>query len=62
MAEMVREAIDLLVRTTPAVPWEERRRRALEIVGRFASGRKDISARHDAYLEEAYGSRRGRVR
>ncbi len=62
MAEVVREAVDLLVRGTPVIPWEERRRRALEAVGRFTSGRKDISARHDEYLEEAYGPRRRRLR
>lgn len=29
--------------------------RALIVVGRFHSGRRDISENHDRYLDEAYG-------
>lgn len=60
VAELVRQAVDALVRS--GVPQDERRRRALQAVGRFGSGRRDVSARHDEYLEEAYHSRRGNVR
>ena len=60
MAELVREAVDMLMRTGPGVPPVERQRRALEAVGRFASGLKDVSAKHDEYLEETYQSRHGR--
>jgi len=59
MAVLVREAVDTLVHPDTAVPSEERRRRALEAVGRFASGHRDVSAKHDEHLEEAYRSQHG---
>ena len=59
MAVLVREAVDTLVHSDTAVPSGERRRRALDAVGRFASGHRDVSARHDEYLEEAYRSQHG---
>lgn len=62
VAELVREAVDLLVRSGTAVLPAERQRRALQAVGRFASGLKDVSARHDEYLEETYRSPHDRVR
>lgn len=62
VAELVREAVEVMVRAGTSVPLEERRRRALEAVGRFASGRRDVSAKHDEYLVEAYHSRRTDVR
>jgi hypothetical protein len=34
---------------------EERLKRSLEIVGKFGSGRRDISKKHDVYLAETYG-------
>jgi|WetSurMetagenome_2_1015567.scaffolds.fasta_scaffold00063_56 hypothetical protein len=45
VAELIRQAIDLT----------ERRRRALDIAGKFSSGRKDISSKHDEYLADAFG-------
>lgn len=62
VAELVREAVDLLVRSGTAVLPAERQRRALQAVGRFASGLKDVSARHDEYLKETYRSPHDRVR
>jgi len=35
---------------------EERRARALEAGGRFRSGKKDVSSKHDGYLADVYGS------
>jgi hypothetical protein len=62
VAELVREAVEAMVRAGSGVPPEERRRRALEAVGRFASGRRDVGSRHDEYLVEAYHRRRADVR
>jgi hypothetical protein len=59
---LVREAVEALVRAGSGVPPQERRRRALEAVGRFASGRRDVSSKHDEYLVEAYHTRRTDVR
>ena len=55
VATVVRDAVDL------AYPEEaeERRQahlRSLSAVGRFHSGKTDISERHDDYLAEAYAA------
>jgi hypothetical protein len=55
LAELVRRGVELYLRNSPQVSDEERRRRALAIVGRFASGQTDVSENHDKYLAEAYG-------
>jgi hypothetical protein len=34
---------------------KERLKRSMEIVGKFGSGRRDISKKHDVYLAETYG-------
>jgi hypothetical protein len=54
VAELIRRAVDNIVNSSTIVDTEERKRRALEIVGRFRSGKKDVSKEHDAYLAEAY--------
>ncbi|MDR7566038.1 MAG: CopG family transcriptional regulator [Armatimonadota bacterium] len=54
MAELVREALDAMLRTHVGPSWEERRKRALAAVGKFASGRRDVSIHHDRDLDEAY--------
>jgi signal transduction protein with GAF and PtsI domain len=54
VAEAIRRAIDVMTQSRSAVDTEERRRRALGIVGKFRSGKRDVSKRHDAYLTEAY--------
>ena len=53
-AEVIRRAIDLLLRSGVYVEEGEKRMRALNIVGRFRSGRHDISKNHDAHLADAY--------
>lgn len=55
VAEIIRRSIDKFVRRQ-SLPddWEERRRRALAIVGKYASGAHDISEHHDRYLAEIY--------
>lgn len=51
MAEIIRGALEEhLARGRQ----RELRRRALEVVGRFASGRRDVSEEHDRELEEVY--------
>lgn len=51
MAALIRDAVDALA--LGADP-DERRRRALAVVGGFASGTSDTSAAHDRYLAESY--------
>ena len=55
VAEVIRRAVDRIISVNPVVGMEERHKRALEIVGKFRSGRHDVSRKHDAYLIEAYG-------
>jgi len=54
IAELIRRAIDTMIKTNPAADPEERLKRALEIVGKFRSGKRDISKKHDVYLSQAF--------
>jgi len=54
MAELIRRAVDYWLRTVGPVSMEEQRQRALAVVGKFHSGKSDVSERHDEYLAEAY--------
>jgi len=57
-AEVVRQAVDRLL-LAPAPPQDaraERFARARAVVGKFDSGRTDISLEHDRELDEIYGS------
>ena len=53
MAELVRRGVDKVLKASAVISDEERRQRALEIAGRFHSGKMDISERHDKYFAEA---------
>jgi hypothetical protein len=53
MAVLVRQGVDEVLKSVVAVSDEEIRRRALEIVGKFNSGKSDISEKHDEYFAEA---------
>lgn len=52
MAELIRGAVNDLIRKDVASNFEEKRERALSIAGRFSSGKHDISEKHDRYLVE----------
>jgi hypothetical protein len=54
VAELIRRAIDAMIRTSSSVDPEEQLKRALAIAGKFGSGRRDISKKHDTYLTEGY--------
>lgn len=54
VAELVRQAVDMLLKTSMSIGQDERERQALAAVGRFRSGHRDIGAEHDRYLENAY--------
>ncbi len=55
IAEIIRRAVENMVQASPRVSSQERVRRAVEIVGKFRSGRRNVSQKHDKYLAEAYG-------
>ncbi len=54
IAELIRRAVDTLIKSSTVVDVEERQKRAIEIVGQFSSGKHDISEKHDLYLSDAY--------
>ncbi len=54
MAELVRQAVDVLLRSTNEIDREERKRRAIAAAGRYHSGLTDLSSNHDRYLAESY--------
>jgi Arc/MetJ-type ribon-helix-helix transcriptional regulator len=53
MAEMIRRAVTRLLESSPEIAREDRYARALAAAGRFNSGQRDLSARHDAHFAEA---------
>jgi len=55
MAELIRQSIDGFIRARNQPTLEERRRRALSIIGIASSGVSDLATEHDRYLAEAYG-------
>jgi hypothetical protein len=54
IAEVVRKAIENIAEARLQIDSQERIRRATEIAGKYRSGKKDISQKHDEYLAEAY--------
>ena len=54
VAELIRKAVDTVIKSSAVINVEERHERALEIVGKFGSGKRDVSKKHDLYLTEAY--------
>jgi hypothetical protein len=55
VARLIRQAVDTMIRSSPLVDPKERHKRAMDIVGKFHSGKRDISKKHDDYLPDAYG-------
>ena len=56
VADLVRQAVDRLLRDSPLVSWAERRERALTVAGRFRSGHQDLAEEHDRHLADVYSS------
>jgi hypothetical protein len=56
VAELIRRGVDVLVHSSGEINAEERKKRAIRAAGRFRSGRKDISTRHDKFLTGAFRS------
>ena len=54
MAELIRRAVKKEISLGMTTDAEEKHKRALAIVGKFKSGKRDFSRKHDAYLAEAY--------
>ncbi|MGV8123795.1 MAG: CopG family transcriptional regulator [Candidatus Xenobiia bacterium LiM19] len=54
MAELIRQAIALLLQSSHEISREQRIAKAREIAGRFVSEQTDFSENHDAYLFEEH--------
>jgi len=54
VAELIRKAVDTVIKSSSVIDIEERHKRAMEIVGKFGSGKRDVSKKHDLYLKDAY--------
>ena len=54
VARLIRQAVDTMIESSPPADLEERRRRAMDIIGKFHSGKHDVSKKHDDYLLDAY--------
>ncbi|TAN42084.1 MAG: CopG family transcriptional regulator [Nitrospirae bacterium] len=55
MAELIRQSINITVKSENIVDMDERMKRAIAAAGRFRSGIKDLSEKHDKHLSEAFG-------
>jgi Ribbon-helix-helix protein, copG family len=54
VAELIRQAAEDLLRDSSLLDRSVLKERARAVAGRFRSGRKDLSTRHDDYLAEVY--------
>lgn len=54
MAELIRQAIEMLLDKGSEKSEAELRRRAIEAAGRFHSGRRNVARNHDGYLSEDF--------
>jgi len=50
VAEVIRRAVESMVQASPKASIQERIRRAREIAGKFHSGKRNASHKHDEYL------------
>ena len=54
IAEIIRRSLEETLARSVSVSRDELRQRAKSIAGRFASGRSDVSSKHDVHLDEAF--------
>lgn len=56
LAELIRQGVDFVLRSSEGITSEERKRRAVSAAGAFRSGKRDLSTKHDEHLAEVFGS------
>jgi len=54
VAELIRRSVDRFLEAQADPSYEERKRRVLELAGKYASGVSDTSVHHDEYLADIY--------
>jgi len=52
MAELIRRGVDQVLASGLSAEVDRKKHKALAAAGRFHSGRRDVSVRHDRYLAE----------
>lgn len=55
MADIIRDGVDTLLQSRGVVDREAIKARSLAALGRFKSGARDLGARHDDHLADAFG-------
>ena len=55
MAELIRRGVDQVLASGVSADVDQKKRKAIAAAGRFRSGRRDVSVRHDHYLAENNG-------
>ncbi len=55
MSDLIREGVDAILAGRRQPSRQQRVERALRAAGRFRSGSRDVSRKHDRYLGEAFG-------
>lgn len=58
MADLIREAVDLLLARSPERTRGEQMRRVASAFGKFASGTRDLATAHDRHFTDAVAPRR----
>ncbi len=54
VAELIRQSIDMMIKTSTVVDERERVKRAINAAGRYKSGKHDVSVNHDKHLLETF--------
>jgi Arc/MetJ-type ribon-helix-helix transcriptional regulator len=54
ISELVRQGVDVILRSNVSIDASEKRKRALAIIGKYRSGKREISREHDKHLAEVY--------
>jgi len=54
MAEIIRESINNYTAGINVMSDDKKYKKVQEVIGKFSSGKKDISVRHDYYLGQDY--------
>ena len=54
IAELIRRSIDSYLRVSKQPHLAQQKARALSVVGKYASGRNDVSVNHDQALADIY--------
>jgi hypothetical protein len=54
VAELIRRSVDDYIAARTELSLEEKKRRALSVMGQFESGLPDLGANHDKYLADAF--------